>query len=332
MQLRFAHKFTLLLLAIFVLTNCSSEDSEEPPVLIGGEAKVVGYLPYYRFDLSTKIEYCKLTHLNLAFANPDADGNLIIDDFSTVVNDARTDNPDIVICISIAGGDISPELKQIWSDLIDIPANRPDFISKIVDFVMQNNLDGVDVDLEWDLVTSGYSDFVLELNTALDAHNKIITAALPATTRYSNASDAALAAFDFINIMAYDAKGPHSSYQFAKSGINFWTNTVNIPSDKLTLGVPFYGFDFSTSPVTSITYRQLVKNDTKLADVDQTGQIFYNGRPTIEAKVEMAANDVDGIMIWELGQDSFDQYSLLSTIHNKFTALGVKTSKLCGNH
>ena len=107
----------------------------------------------------------------------------------------------------------------------------------------------------------------MELNTALDVHNKLLTAALPNSTRYTNASDAALAAFDFINIMSYDGTGPwrpkdvgpHSSYQFSKSGISFWENTVNIPSDKLTLGVPFYGYDFSTSPVTSITYGQLVR-------------------------------------------------------------------------
>lgn len=334
------YKFTVLILILILLNNCSDDDSALPPIIIGGESKVVGYLPYYRFELSDKIEFCKLTHLNLAFANPDADGNLLINDITTVVSDARTDNPDIIICISIAGGAISPEQKQIWSDLIDIPANRPGFIAKIVDYVLQNDLDGVDVDLEWDLVTSGYSDFVLELNTALDNHNKLLTAALPATTRYSNASDVALDAFDFINIMAYDATGPwkpqdvgpHSSYQFARSGVDFWKNTVNIPSDKLTLGVPFYGYDFSTSPVTSITYGQLVKENSNLADVDQSGLTYYNGRPTIASKVEMAANDVGGIMIWELGQDSFDQYSLLSKIHNKFTELGVKTSTLCGNH
>lgn len=30
-------------------------------------------------------------------------------------------------------------------------------------------------------------------------------------------------------------------------------------------------------------------------------------------------------MIWELGQDSFDDYSLLKTIHDEYTRLGVKT-------
>ena len=319
----------IILLLIF---SCESDGPSIPTIPIipnGGEAKVIGYLPTYRFAESPNIEYCKLTHLNLAFANPDASGNLIMDDISS----------DIIISISLAGGAISAETTQYWSDLIDIPANRPSFIAKIVDYVLTNDLDGVDVDLEWDLVTSGYSGFVLELNTALDAQQKLITAALPNGTRYSNASDVALAAYDFINIMSYDGTGPwrpqdvgpHSSYQFSQSGIDFWKNTVNIPGNKLTLGVPFYGYDFSTSPVSSVTYRQMVENNPDFADVDQIDQTYYNGRPTIEAKVALALQEVSGIMIWELGQDSFDEYSLLSTIHQKFTDLKVNTTGLCGN-
>ena len=337
----FVIKITTLLFTLFLMTNCSDDDaSKTSPELIGGEAKVLGYLPYYRFALNDKIQYCKLTHLNLAFANPDVNGNILMNGIGEIVTRARAENPDIIICISLAGGDISAELKQIWSDLIDIPTNRPDFISKIVNYILENDLDGVDVDLEWDLVTNGYSDFVLELNTALDARNKLLTAALPSTTRYNNASDAALAAFDFINIMSYDETGPwtpntvgpHSSYQFSVKGVNFWKNTVTIPSSKLTLGVPFYGYDFATDPISSVTYSQLVEENTAFADLDKTGLTFYNGRPTIQTKVEMAAKEVSGIMIWEIGQDTFDQYSLLNTIHEKYTALGVKTTTRCSNH
>ncbi len=48
-------------------------------------------------------------------------------------------------------------------------------------------------------------------------------------------------------------------------------------------------------------------------------------------KVRLAAESLSGIMIWELGQDSFTQYSLLETIHKKYTDLGVETTNLCGN-
>jgi GH18 family chitinase len=56
---------------------------------------------------------------------------------------------------------------------------------------------------------------------------------------------------------------------------------------------------------------------------------YYNGRPTIKSKVKLASEQVSGIMIWELGQDSFSDYSLLKTIHKEYNNLGFKTSGLC---
>lgn len=261
-------------------------------------------------------------------------------DISSVISDALNDNPGINICISLAGAGLSAEQTENWSNLIDIPSNRPAFIAKIVDYVLLNHLDGVDVDLEWEHVTSGYSGFVTELDSALDRHNKIITAAFPNQTLFSAVSDDALDAFDFINIMSYDATGPwnpsspgqHSSYSYAVNGINFWKNNVGISGDKLTLGLPFYGYDFvSSSTVNAVTYASMVAMDVSYADIDNVGTAYYNGRPSIEAKVNLADNEVGGVMIWELGQDSFDEYSLLRSLHNKYTSLGIFTSGLCGN-
>lgn len=306
----------------------------------GQNARVVGYLPKYRFHLSDKIEYCKLTHLNLSFANPNEDGKIIMSDISSVISDAKNDNPSIVICISIAGGGLTAQQKTYWSNLIDIPANRPALISNILNYVLENKIDGVDVDLEWDAVTSGYSDFVIELGAALKVHNKILTAAFPNQRRFDNISDAALEVFDFINIMSYDGTGPwkpsapgqHSSYNYALNGIDLWKNTVGITGSKLTLGIPFYGYNFiNSTTATAFTYGSMVAEDVQNADLDKVGNSYYNGRPTIESKVELANAQVGGIMIWEIGQDSFDEYSLLKAIHNKYTSLGTKTTGLCGN-
>lgn len=303
-------------------------------------ARVVGYLPASRFYLNEKIDYCKLTHLNLAFANPDSDGNIIMPSIAAVASTSRMKNPNIIVCISLAGGVLTSEQSVNWSNLIDIPVNRPAFIKKIVDYVLDNNLDGVDVDLEWNHVTSGYSDFVIELGAALHAHNKIITVAFP-KTRFSNVTDAALQVFDFINIMSYDATGPwnpsspgqHSSFNYSKEGMRFWNNTVGISKEKLTLGVPFYGYSFVNSTTAhAVTYSEMVSNNVNNADLDQVGSTYYNGRPTIASKVNLVVDEkLGGIMIWELGQDAFNDYSLLKTIHEKFTELGVKTSGLCGN-
>ena len=328
----------LLFLCIVILFSCSKDDSfEEEITTVDKFARVVGYLPSYRFDSNEKIDYCKLTHLNLAFANPGSNGKLIINDFSGVVVRARNENNNIKIYISIGGGYLTDEQALIWSNSIDIKDNRPIIINEIVSFVVDNSLDGVDVDLEWQYVTSGYSNFVIELKSALSAKGKGMTAALPGTTKFDNITQEALQTFDFINIMAYDFTGPwnptasgqHSSYNNAVESINFWKNT-GISQSKLTLGVPFYGYDFSNSSnVISFTFGQMVSTNNSYSEIDNVGMKFYNGRPTIKSKVKLASEQVSGIMIWELGQDSFSDYSLLKTIHEEYNNLGFKTSGLC---
>ena len=328
----------LLFLCIVILVSCSKDDSfEEEIMTVDKFARVVGYLPSYRFDSNEKIDYCKLTHLNLAFANPGSNGKLIINDFSGVVVRARNENNNIKIYISIGGGYLTDEQASIWSNSIDIKDNRPIIINEIVSFVVDNSLDGVDVDLEWQYVTSGYSDFVIELKSALSTKGKSMTAALPGTTKFDNITEEALQTFDFINIMAYDFTGPwnptasgqHSSYNNAVESINFWKNT-GISQSKLTLGVPFYGYDFSNSSnVTSFTFGQMISTNNSYSEIDNVGMKYYNGRPTIKSKVKLASEQVSGIMIWELGQDSFSDYSLLKTIHKEYNNLGFKTSGLC---
>lgn len=319
--------------------SCTSQRDSENDDVKQKNARVVGYLSTDNFDKMTSIQFCKLTHLNVAFANPDKNGNLVFSgDIDGLIKYAKSVNPNIVISISLAGGVISEEQAANWSFLIDKPENRPVLIQNIVNFVDLHKLDGVDVDLEWDAVTVGYSGFVLELKKSLLERKKLMTAALPNNSRFANISAAALQAFDFINVMAYDSTGPwapskpgqHSSFAFAKEGIEFW-KLQNVPSEKLTLGVPFYGYNFTNPEVTSSKYGEIVAAGKQFAELDELGKIYYNGRPTIAQKVEYAAQNTGGIMIWELSQDSFDEYSLLEVIHKKYTSLKVKTTNLCGN-
>jgi len=335
-------KYLTIFLLSIIIFSCSKDEiiEEENNNPNSTNAIVVGYFPSYRFDLNNQINYCKITHLNLAFANPDSNGNLIMPDITSVVNRAKSENPNIKICISIGGGALTTEQANNWSNLIDNPQNIPTIVTKIVEYVLNNNLDGVDVDLEWQYVTSGYSNFVINLNTELDKYSKIITAALPGTTKYTNITNNALQVFDFIHIMAYDFKGPwkptdsgqHSSYSHAEQSINFWKNSIGVSGKKLTLGVPFYGYDFTNSSnVSAFTFSSMVSLNTSYADIDNVGSKFYNGRPTIRSKVKLAGNKVNGIMIWELGQDSFTEYSLLQAIHKEYSNLGFTTTNLCND-
>lgn len=301
--------------------------------------KVVGYVRPQKVTVNTPIEYCKVTHIIIAFANPDESGNLSALDFSGIVTDALAQNPNIKVLVALAGGGLSDTVKQYWSDLIDIPENRPAFIEKIVDYVLLHNLDGIDLDLEGSVITTGFSDFAMELKTALSAENKLLTAAFPAWVS-SNVSDDAVAVFDWINVMAYDQTGAwssepgqHSSYDFAVNSLNYWKNNRGVSGDRLALGVPFYGVDFTDHPnsVNHLSYKQIVDMDAANADIDNIGLIYHNGRPTIRDKVTLASNEASGTMIWDLPMDTFNEYSLLSTIHDKYTDLGILTTGLCGN-
>lgn len=285
--------------------------------------KVIGYLPYYRFSSTESIALDKLTHLNLAFANPDMEGNLSIADrdITPIVSAAHAEQ--VKVLISLAGGALTAEWAAAWNHLMK-PENRSDYIHKILEYVASHNLDGIDVDLEWQYVTELYSGFVLELRDSVDQYpDLLLTAALPGTYRYPQISDAAMHAYDFINMMVYDLRGPwdptnvgpHSPYSFAESSISYWEGQ-GMQGENLTLGVPFYGYDFSNAPqsVSSFTYQSMVNLDPANAELDQVGESYYNGIPTIQQKTDLALSKLSGIMIWELGQDHFGEYSLLSAI------------------
>ena len=340
-------KKQLYIVLTFLIISCSSVDYIdviENGELFSNQARVVGYYTTGSFPLNDKIQYCKLTHLNIAFANPQTDGTIILpgnsgDLLKNVMDTARSQNSNIKIYISIGGGYITDEMWNTYKNFLANPQDRPILIDKIVSYVIDNGFDGVDVDLEWKYVTTGYSDFVIELRDALKEQSKGISAAYPSETRYSLITEEALNALDFINLMVYDYTGPwnpspgqHSSYNHAKRGIHFWKNKVGINPSKLTLGVPFYGYDFQNSTtVKSFTYGSMVDSDVSNSEKDNVGKKYYNGRPTIANKVKLASQNLSGIMIWRLGADSFTEYSLLETIHKTYTDLGVKTSSLCRN-
>lgn len=310
-------KYSYLLIVIFLMTGS---------VLMAQDFKVIGYLPYYRFSLNEKIHYEHLTHLNLAFLNPDSQGNLEIggEDIGPVVSKARSVNSNIQVFISLAGGGLTAEWAAAYDQLMQ-PANRTGFVHSLIQYVELHDLDGIDVDLEWDNVNSLYSPFVIELADSLHAKGKLMTSAWPPTHRYPDISNAALDEFDWVNIMAYDLTGPwapnnsgqHSPYSLSQQGIAHWKGQ-GLTSDRLVLGVPFYGRSWDNgSTGQAFTFSSIVAEDPSYAMLDQVGQRFYNGIPTIQAKTALAQMETSGIMIWELGQDALgdlENFSLLTTI------------------
>jgi chitinase len=290
--------------------------------------KVVGYLAGGNFNRIDDLELNRLTYLNLAFANPDKDGTLVFDggfDITPVVKKGH--DAKLKVYVSLAGGG-RPDA-SIWKSVL-LPENRSAFVKHILDYVEQNNLDGVDVDIEWNLlptIRETYNPFVVELRQALHSKGKGITSALGATQLHESITQEAINAYDFINVMVYDKTGiwrpndigPHSPYSYAEEAIVFWTEKLKIPADRIILGVPFYGFDF-TPPARYIDFSEIIEGNPTLAYEDSAGMRFYNGIPTIVKKTELAKAKLGGVMIWEIASDTAGDMSLLRALDQAIKA------------
>ncbi len=283
--------------------------------------KTIGYLPYYRFSLIEEIDFSKVTHLNISFANPNLQGDLSVGgvDINPIVQKAK--EASVKVYIALAGAALTANQVIAWKELLKL-GNRADFIHKIIKYVIDHDLDGIDVDLEWDHVDDNYSGFVLALRDSVNHYDLGLTAALPGNYRYPQITNQALLTFDWVNMMVYDLTGPwspgnpgqHSPLEYAHTAIAFW-NSQGVTNDRLTLGVPFYGYDFSNpGNIVARTYREIVNLDPQNAYIDQVQDIYYNGIPTIMAKAQLTLSELSGIMIWELGQDDFGNLSMLDQI------------------
>jgi GH18 family chitinase len=264
----------------------------------------------------------KITHLNIAFINPDSAGNFNPDlKIDTFIKKAHEKN--VKVLASIAGGGPHLYYRTLLAD-----SNRKDFIHNLLLLVKRYDLDGIDVDLEGNDIDSNYQKFVTELSASLKRKKKLITTAI-ATTYKDRLPDKALKEFDFINLMAYDETGPwspalpgdHSPFQKAVDDIMYWHHIRSIPKEKLVLGLPFYGYGFGAidSPVVTMTYRQIVTQypDAQLSDtLNLRGNVkmYFNNKAMIKKKTELALNKAGGVMVWQLLGDTNDENSLLNTI------------------
>lgn len=288
------------------------------------QKKVIAYIPNW-IDLnafSSSVQYSKLTHINIAFENPDANGYLSFNSGSnTIIQAAHAQN--VKVFVSLGGGSVSEggAIRDNYFNLIK-SANRTAFIQKIYDYVVAHNFDGVDMDLEGPAINSDYGGFVIALAAKLHANGKLITAALSEGYGGANVPSSTFAAFDWINIMAYDATGPwapgspgqHSPYSMAVNQFNYWTGR-GLPASKAIIGLPFYGYGFGSSANQGISYANIVNTYPGAENTDQVAStIYYNGIPTIKQKTTFAIQNAGGVMIWELSQDAVGSKSLLTAI------------------
>jgi hypothetical protein len=192
---------------------------------------------------------------------------------------------------------------------------RTNFTNNMINFVNQYDLDGVDIDWEYPDVgasANNYTALMGQLSSAMHSRGKLLTAAVIATNG-GGVQNAVFGYVDFLNLMAYDGGdgAGHSPYQYAVYSINYWKGR-GLPASKMNLGVPFYARPSWASYAELLAAGCSPDSDTCFY---QGTTDYYNGRPTIRRKTDLAIQQAGGVMYWEDSQDVRDSRSLHSAIY-----------------
>lgn len=239
---------------------------------------VFGYLPTWQLDRADQVDFSKYTHINIAFAQPDAKGEITMDNRDQVLKEWSSTSDKLLhakVLVSMGGWTGSKHFSPLLKD----ENKRSYMIDQMVDWVKSYDLDGWDIDFEYPgrqgdvchpfdarVDTSNFLRFLGDLRTRMDSEfgkgQKIIALA----TRFQpfDGPDGSpmpdVSAFaqyvDYFNLMLYDfngiwsdTTGPNAPLEFEqgkslqfsfKSSIDAWVD-AGIPANKINPGLAFYG-------------------------------------------------------------------------------------------
>jgi chitinase len=305
--------------------NGGSGGSVDPGPLGHPNQRTVVYLPDYRGALATwtpKIDYSRISYLNLCFATVDAAGNVAYADAGLDAFVAAAHAKGVKVCMAIGGGSII-ETGGVYATVLQ-DGTRGTLVNKLGQYAVDHQLDCIDVDLEGNGVNQYYEAFVTELAIKLHAENKEMTSAVSSWFG-EKITDKAIQAFDFMNIMAYDLHNPGGATQPVQSSsiadatkeVEYWVGR-GLAKSKAVFGVPFYGYRWTGGGKgEALTYAEILGQSAAAATQDQLdiagNTVYLNSRTTIAAKAVLAKT-YGGIMVWELGQDAAGDASLMKAI------------------
>lgn len=275
---------------------------------------VTAYLPEYRADRVDSASLVGLTdlvyfsieprdsgELNVARLRPEALGRLR----------EACEKQGVRLLVALGGWERSNGFPKMAQD----PERRGRFVAELTKFCLDHKLAGADFDWEHPhnaAEEQAYADLMVDTKRSFQPHKLVLTAAMAG---WQNLPAAGFEALDRIHLMAYDHDGPrHSSFEQAKADVARMLQRKGVTAAKIHLGVPFYGRS-TRNKGRSATYAEIVRGRKPAPDVDQIDEWDFNGIATIQAKTRYAREQkLGGMMIWELGQDTRDESSLLRAI------------------
>ncbi len=303
----------------------SDSGQATPSVPVQHNSRIVGYLPDWAYQSYGTLDFSALTHLNLAFCNPDAQGTLscYIPDYEmeNIVNKAHASGVKVMAALGGGGG------CDGYLPLLDTPEEMAAFNESIMAYCETYGLDGIDLDIELGSgheIWNYYGDWVASLRVLCDARGYELSTATAQWVAV-HVTPETFALFDFVNVMAYDNDADESSHadmEFARESLQYFNVQKGIDKARLVLGVPFYGRGYTADGALDwnsyVPFSALIASDTANFHADVYEGVAYNGAETMRKKCTLA-KEYGGIMIWELTQDATGEYSLLALIKDELT-------------
>jgi chitinase len=178
----------------------------------------------------------------------------------------------VKVLIAIGGWTESADDK--YSRMVNDPEARANFVSHVVEFIIEHNFDGLDLDWEYPKCWQGNCDagpetdkenfvnLVRELRTAFEPHGFLLSSAVAASRATSDQAydvPALSSLLDWVGLMTYDYHGGwdgvtgHNS-PFAGpppstiDTVQYWLSNGATP-DKLVIGIAPYGRSFNLSNI-----------------------------------------------------------------------------------
>lgn len=292
---------------VTALTGSAQAAEREHPAPI-----VVGYLPWYRMQGFTAERVGPVTDLIYFGIEPTKSGgfpeNPIPDATLTTLQSIRTATGCRLLLCAGGGG-----RSDGFPALVD-GRTRAAFVPKLCDYCSEHEFDGVDFDWEHpssEAEFAAYIELVKETRAGLDDGALVTVAQSP----YKNLGPGMYDAVDRIHVMSYNHHFPQARIEDSASDVARMLR-YGCPREKIVLGVPFYGRDKEGK---TKTYADIVRLLGRAPESDQVRGFAFNSPRTIRGKVDyVRSENLPGIMIWELGQDTTDEAtSLLKVIERR---------------